>query len=311
MPDRAPTVAIAVLTYRRPQDLQDVVPAVLDQIAGSGLDATLLVIDNDPDGAAMAAALEQPADAVRFVHEPAPGIASARNRALDEADGTDLLVFLDDDERPEPGWLAELVSTWQRTRAAAVVGPVISAYPHEPDPWITAGRFFDRRRLATGTEISTAATNNLLLDLRQIDRLGVRFDPALGATGGSDTLFTRQLHQRGGRMVWCDEARVIDVVPPARLTRRWVLQRALRTGNSWSRISLALEDRRARRTWRRLALTAQGSMRVVGGVVRLLAGLLTRSLPHRARGARTLARGLGMASGAWGYTFAEYRRRGT
>ena len=37
-----------------------------------------------------------------------------------------------------------------------------------------AGRFFNRRRLPTGTEVDVAATNNLLLDLIQLHELGLR-----------------------------------------------------------------------------------------------------------------------------------------
>jgi cellulose synthase/poly-beta-1,6-N-acetylglucosamine synthase-like glycosyltransferase len=216
------------------------------------------------------------------------------------------VVFLDDDERPEPGWLEALVSTWERTGAAAVVGPVISTYAQEPEPWIAAGRFFDRRRLRTGTEITVAATNNLLLDVQQL--AGLRFDLAFGITGGSDTLFTREIHRRGGRLVWCDEARVLDVVPAGRLTRGWVLRKALRTGNSWSRVTLALEPSTLRRLVRRAVLTAHGLVRIAGGLGRVLVGAVTRSLGQRARGARTVARGLGMAGGAWGHVVAEYRR---
>ncbi len=80
---------------------------------------------------------------------------------------------------------------------------MISEYAAEPDPWIKAGRFFDRRRLPSGTQIEVAATNNLLLDLRQVRAFGLRFDEALGLSGGSDTLFTRELHGRGGVLVWC------------------------------------------------------------------------------------------------------------
>jgi glycosyltransferase involved in cell wall biosynthesis len=301
-----PTIVIAVLTYQRPGDLEEVIPAVQREIDRAGRNASLLIVDNDPSGSAMPGPGETSPPRVRFVHEPVPGIAAARNRALEETVGADLVVFLDDDERPEPGWLDALVSTWERTGAAAVVGPVISTYAQEPEPWIAAGRFFDRRRLPTGTEITVAATNNLLLDVQQLG--GLRFDLDFGITGGSDTLFTRQIHRRGGRLVWCDEARVLDVVPATRLTRRWVLRKALRTGNSWSRVTLALEPSAARRLGSRAVLTAQGLVRIAGGLARLLVGAATRSMGQRARGARTLARGLGMTGGAWGHTVTEYHR---
>ena len=307
-PDR-PSVVVAMLTYRRPDDLPEALPAVLAELDAVDAHASILIIDNDPAASAMPLATRYTSDPVRFVHEPTPGIAAARNRALDETRGDAVIVFIDDDERPEAGWLASLLATWRATGAAAVVGPVVSTYAHEPEPWLVEGGFFRRRRLPTGTDVDVAATNNLLLDRAQVERLSVRFDTQFGASGGSDTLFTRQIHQRGGRLVWCAEAMVVDVVPASRLTRRWVLQRALRTGNSWSRTSIALEAGTVARLRRRLVLTGQAVTRIVGGIARLALGFVVRSVRHEANGARTLARGLGMAGGAWGYTYVEYRRK--
>jgi glycosyltransferase involved in cell wall biosynthesis len=304
-----PRLVVVIPTYRRPDDLRAAVPLVLAQLEDAPCDGAVVVVDNDPSGGALNLAAEMADDRIRFVHEPAPGIAAARNRGLDEAGDADLLVFIDDDERPEPGWLRNLVGEWLRTRPAAVVGPVVSVYEREPEPWIAAGRFFTgRRRLPTGTEIDVAATNNLLLDLRQVRAAGVRFDLRFGTSGGEDTLFTRQLHRCGGRMVWCDEAVVLDVVPGVRLTRRFIARRAFRYGNSWSRVSLALESGRVARAVRRVVLSAQGLSRVAAGSARVGSGVVLASMRHRAMGTRTLLRGLGMVSGAWGYAYVEYAR---
>jgi succinoglycan biosynthesis protein ExoM len=285
------------------------VPLVLAQLDEAPGDGSVIVVDNDPAGGAMDLAAEMADDRVRFVHEPVPGIAAARNRGLDESGDADLLVFIDDDERPERGWLRSLVGEWLRTRPAAVVGPVVSVYEREPEPWIAAGRFFTgRRRLPTGTEVDVAATNNLLLDLRQVRAAGLRFDLRFGASGGEDTLFTRQLHRRGGRMVWCDEAVVLDVVPAGRLTRGFIARRAFRYGNSWSRVALELETGPRARAARRIVLSAQGLARVAAGSGRVGAGVVLASMRHRAMGARTRLRGLGMVSGAWGYAYVEYAR---
>ena len=207
-------VTIAMLTYQRPEDLAEAIPPLVDQAQGARFPTTVLVIDNDPDGSAMPMAANYDAAIVRFVHEPRPGIAAARNRALAEATDSAALVFIDDDERPHPDWLDLLTGLWAESNAAAVVGPVVSTYPSDPEPWISEGGFFDRRRLPTGTIIDVAATNNLLLDLDTVRRLELSFNEEFGATGGSDTLFTRQLHRGGGLMLWCDEAIVTDVVPP-------------------------------------------------------------------------------------------------
>jgi succinoglycan biosynthesis protein ExoM len=280
----------------------------IGEVGGAG-ETTVLVIDNDPAGSAMALRDELATDLVRFVHEPTPGIVAARNRALDESADADALLFIDDDELPEPGWLRSMIETWERTGAAAVAGPVFPLYEDEPEPWITSGGFFIRRRMPTDTDLTVAASGNLLLDREQVRLAGVRFDPRFAASGGSDTLFTRELHRSGARMVWCDEAAVLDLVPRSRMSRRWVLTRAMRSGNSFSRASIVLEQSRLARIRRRAALTVQGVARVVGGAGRAALGLVSGSITHRARGARTLARGVGMAAGAWGYGYAEYRRR--
>lgn len=304
------SVTVAVLTYLRPDDLRAVLPTLAAQAAALGPGARVLVVDNDPAGSARDVVAEL-ATGARYVHEPEPGIAHARNRALDEAADDDLLVFVDDDERPCDGWLRLLVEQYLVDRPGAVVGPVVSEYVVDPDPWVRAGRFFDRRRLATGTEVTLAATNNLLLDMHQVTAAGLRFDARFGLTGGSDTLFTRQAAVRGLRMVWCDEAVVTDVVPASRVTRSWVLRRAYRSGNGWTRVSILVAGSPAARLRTRASLVAEGSVRVAAGAARTALGVATRSLEHQARGRRTLARGSGMLTGLVGHVYAEYARPGS
>lgn len=306
------TIVIAMLTYRRPEDLAEALPALIAQIRSCPLPASILVIDNDPDAGARPFISGQDPALVRYVHEPEPGIAAARSRALAEASAVRFLAFIDDDERPSEAWLNDLLDTQRRTGAAAVVGPVISEYAHTPEPWITAGAFFTRRRMPTGSTVSVAATNNLLLDLRQVRQVGLDFDRRFGLLGGEDTLFTRRLVQQGRTIVWCDEAIVVDRVPAHRLTRSWVLRRAFSSGNSWSRVGIELDavDRRGRTGGLpvRLRLLSAGGVRMAGGCARIIQGVALRSLPHRVRGIRTVARGLGMMAGAAGYVYTEYRR---
>jgi glycosyltransferase involved in cell wall biosynthesis len=307
-------LTIGVLTFRRPADLDEILPALAAQaraVASSQVDAGIVVVDNDPDGGArrqvetFAAASDV---AVRYEHEPLAQISAARNRALDAAVEADVLVFIDDDERPTDPWLQELVSTFRREGTTAVVGPVRSTYEIEPSSWIAAGGYFVRRRPATGTRIDVAATNNLLLDMHEVRRLGLRFDPAFGTTGGEDMLFTKQLRKAGGTMVWCAEAMVVDVVPAARITRRWVVLRALSSGNSDSLTSVALAHTFGERMRVRGVALANGAVRVLGGALRALLGVVLRREAFRARGIRTGARGLGMILGAVGYRYQEYRR---
>ena len=309
-------VTVAVPTFRRPAELRAVLPLLLAQAreltarAGGHHRASLLVVDNDPARTAEAVVAELAAPEVRYVGEPVPGIAVVRDRAVAESAGARLLAFIDDDERPLPGWLAALVDTWEQTRAVAVSGRVLAEYTGELDPWLRAGDFFVRRSLPTGSAIDVAATNNLLLDLDQVRVLGVRFESALALAGGEDSLFSRSLARAGGRLVWCDEAVVVDVVPRERMTRRWVLTRAWSHGNASLLTDLRLTAGALPRARVRARGVVRGLLRVAGGGARWCWGRGTGSPRHQARGLRALLRGAGMAAGACGVVFQEYARSG-
>lgn len=305
---RTTSAVVAIVTYRRLGDLDAAIAAVLVDAASVDHPVAVLVVDNDPEGSARPVVAGYHSAGVRYVCEPLPGIAAARNRALDSVPGDRVLIFIDDDERPRDGWLSALLRTHQDTGAAAVAGAVVSEYDAPPDEWLAAGRFFDRRRLPTGTTIEVAATNNLLLDLEQVRASGLRFDLAFGLTGGSDTLFTRLLTQSGRLMVWCDEAVVVDRVPVSRLTRDWVLKRAFRTGNTSSRVSVTLCTTPRQRVRIRAKETMRGASRIVGGSLQIVLGCVVGSIRHRSRGRRAISRGAGTLAGAYGSIYTEYAR---
>lgn len=305
------SVGIAVLTYRRPEDLAELLPRLDRQIAEiTDHDIEIVIVDNDPDASAHQVVDEHAGAAqIRYVHEPRPGISSARNRALDECDEHRLLIFIDDDERPLDEWLSTMLRTWQDTSAAAVTGPVYPDYAHPPEEWLEAGAFFVRKTYPDGQSMPAAGSGNLLLDLDQVRRLDLRFDERFSMTGGSDTLFTRQLIAGGGKIVYAASAGVVDKVPEQRMTREWVLQRRYRVGNSWSRTAVELAAPGATRLGTRLMLTGRGGIRIGYGVLRSAAGKVRRSAKDDAMGLRAYYRGLGMVAGAWGGVYVEYRRK--
>ena len=243
---------------------------------------------------------------VRYVVEERPGVAAVRNRALDETTERDLLIFIDDDEEPEPGWLAALVGLQASTGCQAVAGPVIPVYEVEPEEWVRRGEFFVRKTWPTGTVRPVAASNCLLLDLGFVRRVGLRFDEAFGATGGEDTLFTRQLCAAGGVIRWCAEARVRDHVPASRLARPWILRRQRSHAATSVRVELALAGGGAQPAIRARA-AAGGLVRIVVGGLRTACGTLIGDPRHAAKGARLLARGRGiLAASTGGGVHREY-----
>ncbi|NLP10466.1 glycosyltransferase [bacterium] len=65
-----------------------------------------------------------PDSGVRYVLEPMPGISRARNHAA-RVCTTDIVVYIDDDAVPEPGWLEPLLIEFSDPRVALTAGRVL------------------------------------------------------------------------------------------------------------------------------------------------------------------------------------------
>ena len=312
-------LTIAVLTYNRPAGLAAVLPRLVEEAASVVADdditaVRVLVVDNSPDGNArttVSAAAERAEVPVVYANEVEPGISAGRNRALNDSADQDILVFVDDDETPREGWLGMLLDVYRTRQCDAVTGPVRSIFEQEPVEWVHADGFFARISQPTGTQVKLAATNNLLLDLHTVRRLGLQFEKRMGTIGGGDSDFTWRLTRDGGVILWCDEAEVSETVPVSRSNPKWVFRRNLRNGASWAyALREGQPDRRARLR-QQLASTGGGSSRVVVGALRAAGGLLTGDTRAKARGVRIVARGAGMVGGAWGFAVPEYARPAT
>lgn len=303
----AGAVVVAILTYRRPDVLVRAATAVLEQIDDVDLECVLTIVDNDPDASA-ASVVRSLQPAVRYVHEPTPGIPAARNAALDASSSASAIVFIDDDEVPEPGWLQNLLDAWRQWQCDAVAGPNRRSLDGSEDPWVTASGFFGVRQRSNGAVIPGAATSNLLLDLTSLRRFGLRFDQRFATTGGSDTLITRQLTKAGGVIKWCSTAVTREPAPPERTTREWVLARERRVGNTWSRVHLVLAGGGAGRVKTSAWLLALACKLSLAGWSRRGAGVFSRRLEHRAVGECEVARARGVIAGVFGGAVEEYRR---
>jgi hypothetical protein len=301
-------VLVAVLTYRRTHLLTALLTELVAQKDHVSPGGEIVVIDNDPAASAADAVAGWAERGVRYVHEPRPGISAARNRALAEAADADLLIFLDDDEMPAAGWLAELTGAWGRWGCAAVAGPVSARLLAPASDWVLGSGVFDRRTLPTGTRVRGAGAGNLLLDVRQVRALGLVFDERLGLTGGEDTLFTHELVHRGAEIRWCDEAEAVEFVPAERLTRSWALRRSFRSASSLSRTEVRLAGGPMARTRTRTFVLAKASVRIALAACGSLAAIVRGDVATRARAVATVAAYTGLVVGAFGFVLDEYAR---
>ncbi len=303
-------LVIAAATYRRTELLTALLPRLRDQVAelGPGVRARILIVDNDPAGGAREVVEQGAHPEVVYVHEAEPGISAARNRALAEAAEDDVLLFLDDDEIPGPGWAGALLACWRTYRCTAVAGPVIPSFAGPVDRWVRASGVFERRIRPTGTVIRGAASNNLLLDMAALRSFGLRFDPRYGLSGGSDTLLTYQITAYGGEIRWCDEAEVTDLIPADRARKAWVRRRLFRTSGAWARVHLELAGPGLRQLAARGRMTWRAVVRGGKGVLELGRGLLARDPDLRTRGECDLISSAALLTGAFGLVRYEYRR---
>ena len=111
---------------------------------------SILVIDNDPARSGERVAAEH---GVTYVVEPRPGIAAVRNRALAECESAaaDVLLFIDDDETPEPGWLRAMIEMYTTTRPTAVAGRVVTPCPTPSIPGSRGAARSSARRVHTAS----------------------------------------------------------------------------------------------------------------------------------------------------------------
>jgi len=168
---------------------------------------------------------------IQYVHAPARNISVARNACLEAARG-EWIAFLDDDELAEPTWLAALLAEAGRGGWDAVLGPVHAVYPDHAPRWMKAGRFHSTGPVWVKGEILTGYTGNVLIRRSMVERLGLRFRPEYGRTGGEDLDFFYRLRDGGGRIGFAPDAAASEAVPEPRASLSWLLKRSFRAGQS-------------------------------------------------------------------------------
>ena len=291
------SVTIGILTYQRPKRLTKTLEtlAALDYRMKTAPWALheCLVIDNDrePTAEAVVGTVSFPCP-LTYVHEPEPGLAAARNRALDET-ASDILVFIDDDEWAEAGWPDGLIHTMVETGAALVGGPVRTTYPSDTPAWILEGGFFDRDEPPTGTPQGWLRSGNLAIDIAKIREHDLRFDHRFSVTGGEDVDFSRRAAQLGLGLQWNNSAVVVEEIEPERTTIEWLTGRERRATANWVRAERLLDpSRRAG-----FIVAGRGLVRYGQGVAMVLLSIPTGNLIRRRKGQIWRARGLGSWDG--------------
>jgi glycosyltransferase involved in cell wall biosynthesis len=229
-------ITVCVCTFKRAELLTRLLEAINTQKTNGLFTFSAVVADNDAGRSAEAvvtkfsSTLQTP---LTYCVEPRQNIALVRNRALEYADG-EYIAFIDDDEIPEPTWLLCLFTACSGSAAAGVLGPVKPYFQADPPRWVLKGRFFERPNYKSGYQLSWAEcrTGNVLFRRSLLDGIDTPFRAEFD-TAGEDMDFYRRMIDRGHVFVWCREAVVHELVPPARCRRSFLLKRALLRGSNF------------------------------------------------------------------------------
>jgi glycosyltransferase involved in cell wall biosynthesis len=224
-------ITVAICTWNRSSLLRE----ALGSLARSQLPADLawevLVVDNgsSDDTKGVVAELRD-ALPIRCVLEPAPGLSHARNRCVDEANGS-YILWTDDDVIVDRGWLREYARAFRELPNAAVFGgPVRARFEGSLPAWLAAA--WPQVESAYGIRDLGSVVKRLTSDqlpfgsnyaVRRSEQRRHRYDPRLGRNrhallGGEETAVLSAIVRDGVEAWWLPQASVDHWIPRDRQT---------------------------------------------------------------------------------------------
>jgi GT2 family glycosyltransferase len=241
------SVTVIIPTKNRPVDLRRACESIWQQSAGA---REVIIVDQSRDGESREAVETQYRDLPRKGQEPPelkyirdasiPGLAPARNRAMEVATG-DIWLFLDDDVILERDFLQQILAVYASCIEAVGVSGVVTNYPRPAGisrVWNTVfvrGPFFDDRqpvywqaeRLRNSGPIRVTRLGGGLMSFRAGAVRGRRFDEnLLGVSDGEDADFCAHLGPQALLLI-APRARLVHNQSPAgREPGHWLARHA-------------------------------------------------------------------------------------
>lgn len=210
-------ISLCVNTYRRAH-IYDTLLSVSRQSLPSDVEIEYIVSDNDAEGSGQAHVNRFTMEtglAVNYNIVPEKNIAIARNDAVRRATG-EWVLFMDDDEVAEPGWIAAMLDCARKFDADLVQGPVISTFAPGVEPWIVNADPMSKWWGPSGTRRNMASTCNLLVRAALLKQSEAPFNFRFGKMGNDDGEMSYRLHKGGAKIVVCNECPVSEIIPADR-----------------------------------------------------------------------------------------------
>lgn len=230
-------ISVIIPTFERPEGLKRAVRSLFSQtLVTCGFE--LVIVDNTPEGSAANAIIELRKECpatVRLIalHEPEPGVANARNKAM-TAVNSHLVAFLDDDQSAPGAWLEALLENYAAYPAAVTFGPVLTKLPEGQRRHKAYFESFFARDpdLDSGYTGFSFGAGNALIDFSMIPGGAPWFDPDMNEIGGEDDLLFQRVRRAGQKFAWASAANVWEHPPAERVALRYTMKRAFSYGQA-------------------------------------------------------------------------------
>lgn len=240
--------SIIVCTYNRAESLTKTLDALLNLSAPASLAWEVLVVDNNSSDNTQATvqSYQQRMTNLRYAFQPEQGLSHARNMGIEQTDA-DILLFTDDDVRPEPDWLEKTLANMKEYPCDACGGYIAPSWEQPPPSWLTE-RFYGFLAIKTdesgphpivlGDELPFGA--NMVFKRNVFEQLGV-FDTSRGRKGavlasGEDGEMFERILNAGMKVMYFDNARVHHQIEAFRTRkhyfRRWRYQTSFNLAQS-------------------------------------------------------------------------------
>lgn len=230
-------VLVSVCTCQRPKMLKQALLSIAALDIPKGIKIEVLVVDNDVNESAKSVVLEvqnELAVKINYSVEKNRGIAYARNKLLQEAVnlGASHILLFDDDELMTPTTLVEHINMYTNHPNALIIsGPTPNIFEENYPVYIKKHMVFKQSTTKlTGTIRKNCAAGNVFFPVSIAKDYSLKFSNEYVFMGGEDGDFFGKASDLGYTIVWCNEAKIYEVVSPARATLNYVFKKCYYNG---------------------------------------------------------------------------------
>jgi glycosyltransferase involved in cell wall biosynthesis len=235
-------IAIVVCTHNQPGNMVQTLTSIAHLTVPASSSCTFTVVNNSP-GRISSGDFEMHIKTLQttVLHEPTPGLSTARNTGIANIDA-DYVIFTDDDVTVPSSWLAEYAAAFRRYPDAAFFGSdIVPVFLEADSSWghafsTAAGSCFAQFRVGRRDKMLDARTNAALYPFGanmafRVDALkNFRFDESLGrqpdglVLSGEETKLIADMIAAGHVGYLISDNPVNHRITPSRQTLEYVRQ---------------------------------------------------------------------------------------